>query len=642
VLLINHNFGRNYNIQAMLKSLLAYTKFRFKCNCKGRLVLIPRIKKLPDQLVNRIAAGEVVERPASALKEMLENSIDAKADKISIELQEGGIKQIKVQDNGVGICEADMPLTIDRHATSKIIEEEDLYQITTLGFRGEGLASIASVSNFSLASKIADSAHGYQINSKFGLIGEVIPKSLNNGTVVEVNELYHNIPARKKFLKSDTTEYGHAKNVFERIALSYPQIEFEFKNNGKLIYHLPKHSLLERIHKIFSKDYSERYFEILETLLDGLNLSGYVYHPSYLAGNKVVQYFYINGRYVRDKVIQNAIKQGFSGVLHSDNQPQYVLFLEINPLEVDVNVHPTKSEVRFRDVGRVHSFISSVIRKALAQNIQHVVTTASVVELLSEDNNNITQNINQTSTGFTNNAQQNVRPYSNTPYNKTLSASSTQYQTPNSKVIREWLPPNDLLLKSTPPLGFAIAELNGVYILSQIKDGLIIVDMHAAHERVLLEKLKAQLNQKQVTAQILLMPIDVLILETLIETVTKHTDTLSKLGFAVKLSTTNHLLIESIPALVKTSNVEKMFTELLNQLHEYDNSNIVEAHYEDILSTIACHCAIRANHQLSIPEMNALLRDMEQTERANYCNHGRPTWFKLTMTELDNMFMRGQ
>ena len=453
---------------------------------------------------------------------------------------------------------------------------------------------------------------------------------MNNGTIVEVYDLYHNIPARKKFMKSDTTEYGHCKAVFERIALSYPDIEFELTNNNKTIYKLERQNLLSRISAIFSEDYTHHYFELLELGL--FNLSGYVYHPSYLSGNKTIQFFYVNGRFVRDKVIQNAIKQGFSGVLHHDHQPQYILFLEINHEDVDVNVHPTKNEVRFRDSGAIHSFISSSIKKALGQDI---IRSNQPVKL---------------------NTQINEQQY----YAKTKSSL-------DSKATSEWLPPrSELKLKNKsytsnismkqeiftevndksnitqPLLGYAIAQLNQIYILAQTHDGLIVVDMHAAHERILLEKLKEQLEIKCIDSQNLLIPINLQLDEINFDIAVLYQLELNKLGFTIELSGNYCLTILSIPFLLNTSNIEKIFLNLLFEFGRYGNSNVLLEHQEEILSTMACHSAVRANRQLSIHEMNAMLRDMEQTKRANYCNHGRPTWFKLSMNELDGMFMRGK
>lgn len=634
-----------------------------------------RIKKIPDILINRIAAGEVVERPASALKELLENCVDAGANNIIVDLIGGGIKQIKVTDNGVGIHSDDLALAIDRHATSKLINEDDLYTIKTLGFRGEGLASIASVSRFVIASKVANNKHGFKISSNFGVLGEIMPSASNNGTTVEVSELYHNIPARKKFLKAEATEYGHCKNVFERIALSHPDISFELKHNGKSVSVLKEQPLLERIEKLFGADYIASPFAILETSNEGLNLSGYIYHPSYLKGNKNVQYFYVNGRFVRDRVIQNAIKQGFSGVLHSDSQPQYVLFLEINPAEVDVNVHPTKSEVRFRDVGRIHSFIASIIKAVLSGK------GLSGAFIYSPTGGDIANG-----SGYSNNGkhERKFEAEVNTRSNNEHVSSNQNYR-PNSKiqgdVIRDWLPPNDRLpssmsqsrmqyelslqgnnvrasevadlddnkisakgesLGSLPPLGFAVALLNGVYILSQVEDGLIVVDMHAAHERIILERLKIQLFSKSVQSQKLLLPLEIEVDDILLQVAKEHESELHILGFEVKFLDDNHLQVCSLPSLINANDISRLVLDILQELSQYGNTNVLDSHQEEILATVACHSAVRANHQLSIPEMNAILRDMENTLRADYCNHGRPTWFKISMKELDSMFMRGK
>lgn len=625
---------------------------------------LPRIKKLPEILINRIAAGEVVERPASALKEIMENSIDAHATKIVVELLNGGIRGVKLIDNGVGICYDDMPLALDRHATSKIVEEDDLYKIATLGFRGEGLASIASVSNFKLSSKIAEDKHGYTIASHFGVISEVMPSAINLGTQVEVNELYHNIPARKKFLKAEATEYGHCKGIFERIALSNPNIEFELKHNGKVIYSLPNQPLLERIEALFGQDYSHHYFEILEMSINGLNLSGYVYHPSYLSGTKTVQYFYLNGRYVRDRVIQNAIKQGFSGVLHHDHQPQYVLFLEINPNEVDVNVHPTKSEVKFREVGSVHNFISSSLRKALAQNVKDTTTSSNVLQQHLENKFSRTENFGNQTNSYSGKSDNypsgNIN--STSGGNHSIASNWNDRSNVNSKMVKQWLP-NDELTNfardvnlqhqalfsddknedtTVLPLGSAIAQLHGVYILSQTVEGMIVVDMHAAHERIVLEKLKKQVATKSISSQSLLIPINAEIKEQLIEVLNTHREELERLGFELSVVGEKEIMIRAIPSLLDTGRIEKLVFDLLNEFSKYGNSNVISDHLEEILSTMACHSAVRANRQLSIPEMNALLREMEDTDRANYCNHGRPTWFKMTMKDLDGMFMRGK
>lgn len=612
-----------------------------------------RIHKLDDVLVNRICAGEVVERPASALKEILENSIDAGANSINVELLEGGVKLIKVTDNGSGILPEDLPLAIERHATSKLVDEDDLYAIRTLGFRGEGLASIASVSWFTLASKTKDSQHGSQITSVFGEVQDSRPTGINFGTCVEVKDLYNNIPARKKFIKSETTEYSHCRNIFERIAISHPDVAFVLKHNGKEIYNLSSEDLVNRVSRVYGPDYNKSYFGVVEDAGHTLQISGYLYHPAYLPNNKNVQLFYVNGRFIRDRVIQNAIKQGFSGVLHHEHAPNYVLFLTINPAEVDVNVHPSKSEVRFKDSSAVHGFISRSLKKALASNNFTTATedlSSSPLNYAANATRLDTSNIAQDISYKTQDAN-----FSDKPFWYKENANNTPRQN-NPNLIQNWLGTSSrneeqelfsnssshVVNETIPPLGFAIAQLQGVYILSQTRDGMIVVDMHAAHERVILEKLKQQLSLNAIASQQLLMPSIVHVSPVQLESFNEHKDELFQLGFEVDLFGENQLAIRSIPVLLDDGKTEQLLTDVLNEFTNYGGSNVVLSHQEEILSTMACHCAVRANHQLSIPEMNALLREMEQTNRANYCNHGRPTWFKLTMNDLDGMFMRGK
>lgn len=641
--------------------------------------MIPaRIHKLSEQLINRIAAGEVVARPASALKELLENSIDAKADKILVELVDGGLGQIKVIDNGIGIHQDDMLLAIDRHATSKLISEQDLYHILTLGFRGEGLASIASVSDFILNSRIRNSQSGYQIECQFGMIGDISPVSLNYGTIVEVNRLYHHIPARKKFLKSNTTEYTHCKTIFENIALAYPEVSFELTHNGKNIYQLPKQALLSRICTLFTEDYTHNYFEILEVENhDEPNLSGYVYHPAYHNDyKKKVQHFYVNKRYVRDKIVQNAVRQGFSGVLHSEHQSQYILFLQINPSQIDVNVHPTKNEVRFSDSRAIHAFISRSIQKALSINITKKHFNLTNDEFISNsaafntlNNTTFLDPIYSSAIHSTDNSNINTIDCDNNNSNKRYDHShnkNDKIQYSSNAVHKENTPyyarahNNELLSDITdeahnniitapatsalsmPLLGYAIAQLHYTYILAQAQDGLIIVDMHAAHERIILEELKQQLASTVIMQQQLLIPIVINLTEILVETANNYKEELFQFGFEIDLIDNQTIIVRSIPNLLNTDNIEKLLFDVLDELYKYNSIDKICEHQEEILSKIACHSAVRANKTLTIPEMNALLRKMEHTNRASYCNHGRPTWFKFTMNELDNKFLRGR
>ena len=615
-----------------------------------------KIKKLPAILINRIAAGEVVERPASALKEILENSIDANADKITVTLLQGGISLIKVNDNGDGITLQDLPLALEQHATSKILIEDDLYNITTLGFRGEGIASIASVSSFSLCSRVKLSEYGYKISSNYGEVDETTPFPMNMGTVVEVKDIFHNIPARKRFLKSETTEYGYCKAVFERIALSYPEISFELIHNNKKIYNLDKGSLIERLVNIFGEDYSRNYFEILE--VNNINLTGYVYHPIYLNSNKLVQFSYVNKRYVNDKLIKNAIKQGYSGVVHNDHNPQYILFLDINPNDIDVNVHPNKTEVKFKDSQSIHSLIYKSIKKALTVNQKTSVinkefpfTSDSLPNenlVYNSDDIHLTNNIIKSSV---------VEQFNNNhdfKKDRFIDENLTNNISSRAKNEKEWFPEplnfnqeniseyglEEVINKNY--LGTALGQLNGVFILSQTANGLIVIDMHAAHERVLLEKFKSEYFTNKIIAQNLIIPIDLYIEDVLIDTVKTYILDICKLGFAVELNN-NILQISSFPVLFKTPrNIDKIINDLLIELSKYGNSNVLESNIEEVLSTIACHKALRANNMITLNEMNMLLREIEQTERSSYCNHGRPTWKEITMDELNKLFMRGK
>lgn len=627
---------------------------------------LPRIIKLSSETINRIKAGEVIERPASALKEILENSIDAKATCISVELIEGGLKKIKVIDNGHGIVKDDLPLALDTHATSKIITDEDLYKVTTLGFRGEGLASIAAVSNLSLASITLNSTHGYKIISTFGEIKEVIPYPLNIGTHIEIDELYHNIPARKKFLKTANTEYSHCKSVFERIALSYPNINFDLKHNDKIIYKLFEESLSERIASVLGSSYSLINSIELSEVSPTLSLKGYIFHPGQISlnSNKQAQYFFINGRFVRDKVVQNAIKQGFSGVLHHEHQPQYVLFLTINPTEIDVNVHPTKSEVRFHNSHDVHNYISSSIRKALAKN-SFSISDKSFEEGARHFENNLKQR------NYENNSPPNYS-FSNSSFkSQPTSSPGSSFNSFNSKAqesnfsfpnsientslnIRENFFKDEEIegtnheetlesISKMPPLGFALGVIHGAYILSQSQDGLIIVDMHASHERIILEKLKSQLATSSISREELLFPVAIESLpEHLLASFEEHEQVFLDLGFDIQINSNKELMVKVIPTFMQRLKVRELIIQMLNEISEFDNSNLILREQEKLLGNIACKCAIKANDSISLFQMNAILRDMENLPRTGYCNHGRPTWLKISLTELDQMFMRGK
>jgi DNA mismatch repair protein MutL len=605
---------------------------------------VKRIKKLPDYLINRIAAGEVVERPASALKELIENSIDAKSNDIEIHLLEGGLKSIKVIDNGVGIDKEDLHLALDRHATSKIITEHDLYNIHTLGFRGEGLASIASVSDFMIKSCLIGNLHGYGLSCNYGKLSDLIPDAINIGTNIQVDNLYYNIPARKKFLKSINTEYSHCKNVVERLSLSYPDINFKFFHNNKLIYDLKSCSLINRIIDLFGEEFCQNYYELLEfNESNNLNLTGYIYQPNYIKNNNI-QYFFVNGRYVKDRIIQNALKNGFNELLHSEATLQYILFLNIPVDEVDVNVHPAKIEVRFRDGSLVHSFITKTIKNLLQQKINF----NNDIELNPEVNNdsNFVENDNIVKLSSLNKINQD-RSTNITKYNDYSYGTSTN----NYNLTKQWLPNKETHNKvelfeeridnHVGYLGNAIAQLNGIYILSQIKDGLIIIDMHASHERILLEQLKKQNELTKLTKQNLLIAKEISITADKLDVLNKYQDYLNKIGFYYELKD-DTVIISSIPIINVNDEIQDLFLKILDDLHDYGNMVSFEEYYYKFLATVACHRAVRANKTLTTFEMNKLLRDMEETINSDFCNHGRPTWFKISMDELDKMFLRGK
>lgn len=583
-------------------------------------MLFKRINKLSNNLINKISAGEIIERPSSGLKEVMENSIDAKSKKIIVELINGGSDQIKVIDDGHGIIKDDLTLALDRHATSKIVCENDLFNIQTLGFRGEGLAAISAVSNLVLYSKTQDDNHGYSIKSKFGEVANTKPTAMNNGTIIEITELFHNIPARKKFLKSENTEYLHCRTVFERLAISNPNIHFELYNNGKLIYKLATTDLLLRIKDIFGDSYVKCPFFINDISNYLIKINGYVFHPSYLDTKKNLQMIFINGRYVRDKIIYDAIKKGFSGVLHHEHNPEYVLFVDIDPKEVDFNVHPSKNEVRFVDNSLVHSYISSTIRKALATTPDDLIITKNTMEPNLAINQYTTKDSKNDGYSFTDTAF---------------------YENKKSKGLCDLFTNDGNYEKPRFSLGMAIAQLNGVFILAQNDYGLVVVDMHAAHERILLEHLKIQIKNKNIDIQNLLIPFVININDNYSNTLNTYFDKIKGLGFLIELNG-NMLRILGVPKVLENANIERLFLSLLDELGQYGNSIAVSTELDAVLSKISCHLAIRANHGLSIEEMNSLLRNMEKCERSNYCNHGRPTWFTISMHELNSMFMRGK
>ncbi len=607
-----------------------------------------QIRLLPDQLISQIAAGEVVERPASALKELLENSLDAGSTDIQVSLVQGGVKQLRVADNGSGIAQEDLALALTRHATSKIFSLEDLESVVSLGFRGEALASIASVSRTQVSSRAQATKHAWRITSNGSEISDIEPAALDAGTVIEVNDLYFNTPARRKFLKTEGTEFGHCEEAFHRVALSRPDVAFMLQHNGRALSRYAVSAPEKRFAEVLGAEFAAESIAVDEASA-GLRLWGIAAKPTYNRNSRDTQYVYVNGRFVRDKLISHAIRQAYQDVLHHDRHPAFVLFLELDPALVDVNVHPSKTEVRFRDGQAIHRFIFHGLHKALATptGVSNAVTASQA-------------QYNPFSQPATNSNGQSAYPTYQSQINLSASEPANFYQTMFATTpasindTREFASPvcyaeslEDVATTQEEfPLGFAVAQIHGVYVLAQNKLGLVVVDMHAAHERIMYEKLKDALDHKQVPMQPLLLPIsfnaDRLEVATVQDTLASNTDSLQRLGFDIAVLSPTTLAVRAVPTMLQHADAVTLARDVLRDLREYGASRALTERRNELLGTMACHAAVRANRNLTVPEMNALLRDMEATERSGQCNHGRPTWFQVSMQDLDKMFMRGK
>lgn len=585
------------------------------------------IRLLPDLLINQIAAGEVVERPASALKELLENSLDVGATEITVQLAQGGIKLIRVADDGSGISRDDLPLALARHATSKITTLEDLQRVASLGFRGEALASIAAVSRLMLTSRTAVEKHAWQIQVEGNRYSQPEPAALATGSVVEVHDLYFNTPARRKFLKTEATEFAHCEEIFLRLALSRAAIGFTLQHNGKVRHHLRPADAKQRIAAILGQEFIQTAAFIDEQAAD-LHLWGAAALPAYSRSSRDTQYFFVNGRFVRDKLIAHALREAYRDVLHLERHPAFVLFLEMGPEGVDVNVHPTKTEVRFRDSRALHQFIFHAINKALAS--PHQALAPRELESASP----------RTAAAFPVYSRQNTMPLA------TAAQSPAFYQTlfGTDAMPRATAATTAPLVAGAeiPPLGFALGQLLGIYILAQNDRGLIIVDMHAAHERVVYEKLKSALDSHTLSMQPLLIPVTFRADSLEITTAEENGAILRELGFEIVALSPTALAVRALPATLKDADAVQLARAVLREIREFGASQVLTGRRNELLSTMACHTAVRANRMLTLPEMNALLREMEATERSDQCNHGRPTWFEISLTDLDKMFMRGK
>ena len=600
------------------------------------------IRQLPDTLINQIAAGEVVERPASVVKELVENALDAGARRIDIDLEEGGVRLIRIRDDGGGIPAGDLPLAVSRHATSKIASLDDLEGVATLGFRGEALPSIASVSRFALISRHNGAEHGAALEIDGGRLGEVTPRSHPHGTTVEVRDLFFNVPARRKFLKAERTELGHIEEWLRQLALARPDVELRVSHNGKPSRRWKgEGDLLSevRLHEALGEEFANHALRI-DHAAAGLRLHGWIAQPVYNRASADQQYLYVNGRAVRDRSVAHAVKQAYADVLFHGRQPAYVLFLELDPRRVDVNVHPAKHEVRFRDARLIHDFVYRTLNDALA----HTRAGAAAMPVSVPDTGSHPdiayrwnaaapqaplglQQIAETRAGY-------AALYGQSASNSAPLPALTSNASPIA------LPASDDA--SMPPLGYAIAQLHGIYILAENADGLIVVDMHAAHERIGYEKLKCAHDGEGLRTQPLLVPLNVPVAEREADVAEREADTLAALGFELTRSGPQSLVLRSVPALLAHGDVEALVRDVLADLREHGESRRVSAARDELLATMACHGAVRANRRLTLPEMNALLREMEVTERSGQCNHGRPTWARFSLGEIDRWFLRGR
>ena len=592
------------------------------------------IHLLPDQLISQIAAGEVVDRPASALKELLENSLDAGADDVTVVLLQGGIKQLRVADNGAGIAPNELTLALTRHATSKIASLTDLENVASLGFRGEALASIAAVSRTSLSSRIKEERHAWRIAAEGGRMTPCEPAALEAGTVVEVSDLYYNTPARRKFLKTEATEYGHCEETFKRIALSRPQASFLLQHNGRAQRRLLAGSPQKRFTEVLGEEFAGQSL-LLDESAAGLRLWGMVAKPAYSRLSRDAQYCYVNGRFVRDKLLAHAIRQAYQDVLHHERHPAFVLFFELDPARVDVNVHPTKTEVRFRDGQAVHRFIFHALHKALAAPVGAASLHEALASGLPMVNEQAEATTGAARTGYFGQPYQSqipLRASEGVGFYQTLFGSDA----PAMPAAAPQGQPQDF------PLGFAIAQLHGIYVLAQNHIGLVLVDMHAAHERIMYEQLKKALDDQAMQTQARLIPLSFYAERLDVATVQEQGDVLRELGFEIAVLSPNALAVRAVPAMLSDADAVALARAVLADIREFGGSRVLTERRNELLASMACHAAVRANRSLTLTEMNALLRDMEVTERSEQCNHGRPTWFQISLAELDKMFLRGK
>ncbi|UCC56747.1 MAG: DNA mismatch repair endonuclease MutL [Gammaproteobacteria bacterium] len=590
------------------------------------------IQVLPSQLINQIAAGEVIERPASVVKELLENSLDAGATDIEVDIESGGSHRIRVRDNGAGIQRQDIPLALSRHATSKIASLDDLEQIHSLGFRGEALPSIASVSRLKLSSRQPDDTSGWSFQSDgSGSPAEAAPAAHPVGTSVDVRDLFYNTPARRKFLRTETTEFRHIEQVVRRIALSRFPVGVTLQHNRKSVLQLaPAKTRAEQEHRL-ARICGEAFLDQavhIEHSAAGLKLAGWVAAPTFSRSQPDLQYFYVNGRMVRDKLVTHAVRQAYADVLYHGRHPAYVLFLEMDPAGVDVNAHPTKHEVRFRDSRLVHDFLFRTLHDTLA--------AIRPAEDLPPPRPNRPLHALDIRSGEGAAVQQSPMPLG-------IREQVAGYAALHPGAAANGKPATPAHRQDADhPLGHALAQLQGVYILAQNHNGLVIVDMHAAHERITYEGLKASHASDGVRTQPLLVPLSIAVSEREADVCESRQDWFAVLGFEIDRTGPEQLLVRQVPVLLYDTDIEGLVRDVLADMLEQGDSRRVEISVNEVLSTMACHGSVRANRHMTIEEMNALLREMEITERSGQCNHGRPTWVEVSLDELDKLFLRGR
>ena len=594
-----------------------------------------RIHPLEPQLINQIAAGEVVERPASVLKELLENSLDAGSSKIEIDVEEGGRRLIRVRDNGHGIHREDLALALSRHATSKIASLEDLEQVVSMGFRGEALPSIASVSRLLVQSRTAEETSGWQVQGD-GREKTADPEPVSHlpGTTVEVRDLFHNVPARRKFLRTENTEQKHLEGVVQRIALSRPEVELVVRRKRKVLYHLrPARSeaqQLERLKVLLGEPFAQQLIGFDHSAA-GLRLYGWIAEPTFSRSQADLQFFFVNGRAVRDKLLAHAVRQAYQDVLYHGRYPAFVLHLELEPAAVDVNAHPAKHEVRFRESRLVHDFLFRTVHQVLA-DVRPAADqpTAAPVHPLPVSAYSPEQAYRQS--GMPLQVSEQLSHYRRLHGSMPAAATAPQYEQAEPQAEAQ----------TVPPLGFALAQLKGIYILAENEQGLVLVDMHAAHERISYEHLKRSYQEDGIRSQPLLVPLTLAVSRAEADEAEHRQAWFATLGFEIDRHGPEQLLVRQVPALLSDLDIEVLVRDVLSDCLSHGRSRRIEETINELLSTMACHGSVRANRSLTLPEMNALLRDMERTERCGQCNHGRPTWVQIGLQELDGLFMRGR